>query len=141
MLLDEHGASADELGGELGGELGSGDNWTATAEEEERHERHVEFGTTLLIPWFSIFGYINPSQHLTAHEQLNYIITALLWLYMFCVQIGMLNLLIAIMTDTYFKVSTGSSLSAWRMSRVATNYEFINASAVPEPFNLPFILF
>ena len=45
--------------------------------------------------------------------------TLLLWAYMFAVQIGMLNLLIAIMTDTYFKVAQGSSLSAWRMSRVA----------------------
>ena len=59
---------------------------------------------------------------------------------MFAVQIGMLNLLIAIMTDTYFRVAQGSSLSAWRMSRVATNYEFINASALPEPFNMPLLV-
>ena len=38
------------------------------------------------------------------------------------------------------QVAQGSSLSAWRMSRVATNYEFINASALPEPINLPLLV-
>ena len=99
-----------------------------------------EFGTTLAIPWFAIYGYINPSQILTPHRHLNGFVTLLLWVYMFCIQIGMLNLLIAIMTDTYFRVAQGSSLSSWRMSRVATNYEFLSMPAVPEPFNLPMLV-
>ena len=48
--------------------------------------------------------YINSSEILTSSPALNIYVTVLLWVYMFVVQIGMLNLLIAIMTDTYFKV-------------------------------------
>ena len=34
----------------------------------------------------------------------SYLAPVALWLYMLMVQLGLLNLLIAIMTDTYFKV-------------------------------------
>lgn len=86
-----------------------------------------EFGSPLAIPWFAIYGcarrpiskiyfacllshndyttrYINSTEILTSSPALNIYVTVLLWVYMFVVQIGMLNLLIAIMTDTYFKV-------------------------------------
>ena len=53
---------------------------------------------------FPTTRYINSSEILTSSPALNIYVTVLLWVYMFVVQIGMLNLLIAIMTDTYFKV-------------------------------------
>ena len=66
----------------------------------------------------------------------------LLWMYMLMAQIGMLNLLIAVMTDTYFKVgdTDGSASASWRMSRVATNVEYIQRASVPAPLDLPILL-
>ena len=55
------------------------------------------------IPWFAIHGHISQNP---IHEYTGSALLApfLLWLYMLMAQIGMLNLLIAVMTDTYFKV-------------------------------------
>lgn len=77
--------------------------------EHDYGDNDPEFGSPVAIPWFSIYGYINSSEILTSSPALNIYVTVLLWAYMFVIQIGMLNLLIAIMTDTYFRVmSTGT---------------------------------
>ena len=60
------------------------------------------------IPWFAMYGHISP-QALTSPHATSYIAPVVLWLYMLTVQLGMLNLLIAIMTDTYFKVVQGAA--------------------------------
>ena len=43
----------------------------------------------------------------------------------------MLNLLIAIMTDTYFKVVQGAAVSKWRLARVSMTKEYLERPAVP----------
>ena len=43
-------------------------------------------------------------QALVSPHATSYLAPVALWLYMLMVQLGLLNLLIAIMTDTYFKV-------------------------------------
>ena len=92
------------------------------------------------IPWFAIYGHIaqNPIHEYTGSALLA---PFLLWLYMLMAQIGMLNLLIAVMTDTYFKVGdkNGVASASWRMSRVATNLAYIQRSSVPAPFDLPLL--
>ena len=94
------------------------------------------------IPWFAIYGHISQNP---IHEYTGSALLApfLLWLYMLMAQIGMLNLLIAVMTDTYFKVGdkNGVASASWRMSRVATNLAYIQRSSVPAPFDLPLLLF
>ena len=49
----------------------------------------------------------------------------------------MLNLLIAIMTDTYFKVVQGAAVAKWRLARVSMTNEYLERPAVPAPLDLP----
>jgi hypothetical protein len=67
---------------------------------------------------FAIFGVID-SMALSDEPLLRDLASPLLWLYLLIVQIAFLNLVIAIMTDTYFKnASSGQAIRRWSMSRV-----------------------
>ena len=76
-------------------------------------------------------------QALTSPHATSYLAPVALWLYMLTVQLGMLNLLIAIMTDTYFKVVQGAAVAKWRLARVSMTNEYLERPAVPAPLDLP----
>ena len=83
--------------------------------------------------------HISP-QALTSPHAASYLAPVALWLYMLTVQLGMLNLLIAIMTDTYFKVVQGAAVAKWRLARVSMTNEYLERPAVPAPLDLPIFL-
>ena len=56
--------------------------------------------------------------------------------YNLMIDITILNLMIAIMTDTYFKVARGQAVSVYRASRVTLVSDFITRSPLPQPFDL-----
>ena len=66
--------------------------------------------------------------------------TSLLWLYTFMVQIVLINLLIAMMTETYESVKENAD-NEWRFIRVSTVNEAAAAAPIPPPLSLPFLLF
>ena len=59
------------------------------------------------------------------------------WGYTLMVDLTVLNLMIAVMTDTYFKVAAGSAISKWRLARVHMNAECIRCAARPRDFRPP----
>lgn len=100
-------------------------------------DRDAEHFSPWAAPFFSIFGYVKETSFSTDFEAASSTVAPLiLWLYMLLVQVLMLNLIIAIMTDTYFRVARGEAEAEWRMSRVKINQEFILRHHVPAPFSL-----
>eukprot|EP00966_Prymnesium_polylepis_P080837 1872816-Prymnesium_polylepis.1 len=65
--------------------------------------------------------------------------TSLLWVYTFLSQIVLVNLLIAMMTETYESVKENAD-NEWRFRRVSTIDEAASAAAIPPPLSLPVLL-
>ena len=51
--------------------VGVGMAFTVLLGEADYGDEGPEFGSTFAIPWFSIYGYLNPGQHLTPFDPLN----------------------------------------------------------------------
>ena len=51
--------------------FGVGVAFTVLLDEVDYGDEGPEFGSTFAIPWFSIYGYLNPGQHLTPFDPLN----------------------------------------------------------------------
>ena len=62
------------------------------------------------------------------------------WVYTIAIDVTVLNLMIAIMTDTYFKVARGRATQIHRMSRVGLLSDFLSRPVTPQPFDVPIIL-
>lgn len=63
----------------------------------------------------------------------------LLWMYTFVSQVVLINLLIAMMTETYESVK-GNADNEWRFVRVSAINEAAAAAPIPPPLSLPFLL-
>jgi len=62
------------------------------------------------------------------------------WAYTLVIDLLLLNLMIAIMTETYFNVAHTLAPSAWRKLRVALMTEFLNRPVLPQPFDIVEVL-
>lgn len=86
-----------------------------------------------LSPWRRFVG----ADEVDATDPTVFFIT---WVYTLAVDITILNLMIAIMTDTYFKVARTLAVELYRMSRVGLVSEFIHRAAMPQPLDVGLLL-
>jgi len=63
-----------------------------------------------------------------------------IWLYLFVAQIVLINLLIAMMSDTYARV-TGEGLLRWQFERAQLIDEFMGKKPMPPPLNIFWFVF
>jgi len=91
------------------------------------------------IPWFAMYGAIDwPGLALsTAGSPVSMVLAPImLWFYLLLVQITFINLIVAIMTETFIS-SSGEAEVHWRMSRIDTNNDMVQMAPLPAPFDLP----
>ena len=86
------------------------------------------------IPWWAMFGEFGEVMELGISG--GYAGSMLTWAYTFIVQIVLVNLLIAMMTDTYQKIQANAD-NEWKFTRVSIVDEFATAFYLPPPMSLP----
>ena len=84
-----------------------------------------------LTPWTRFIG----ADVTEGADESSYLL-ATMWIYSIAVDVTVLNMMIAIMTDTYFKVARGLAIARYRMSRVGLVSEFIERAVAPQPFDI-----
>ncbi|KAL1519454.1 hypothetical protein AB1Y20_022976 [Prymnesium parvum] len=89
------------------------------------------------VPFWSMYGEFGDLADVGAAG--GWLSTSLLWLYTFAAQIVLVNLLIAMMTETYESVKENAD-NEWRFQRVSTIDEAASAPAIPPPLSLPILL-
>lgn len=84
-----------------------------------------------LSPWRRFIGADIPEGAIE-----NEALFVVMWVYTLAVDVTILNMMIAIMTDTYFKVARGLAIARYRMSRVGLVREFSQRYIAPQPFDV-----
>jgi len=85
------------------------------------------------IPWWAMYGEFGEIDDLGRSG--GWSGTPLVWLYTFIVQIVLVNLLIAMMTETYQRIQEDAD-NVWKFQRVSLVDEFASNFFVPPPFSL-----
>jgi ADP-ribose pyrophosphatase len=90
------------------------------------------------LPWWAMYGEFGELSDVSAAGSA--VGTAVLWTWAFCSQILLVNILIAMMTETYEKVKKNAD-NEWRYTRVFLVDEFAGTVYdVPSPISMPFLL-
>ena len=98
-----------------------------------RYDPYTAGGASWL-PWWAVFGEFNPAQY-------NGLVSCMVWLYIFTSSIVLVNLLIALFSDTVARVKNDSEVEYvyWRARR---NFELRHmATAVPPVLNTPILFY
>ena len=90
------------------------------------------------IPWWAMYGEFGEIELVGVNGGVSG--SLLVWLYTFLVQIVLVNLLIAMMTDTYQKIQANAD-NEWKFQRVTIVDEFATAFYLPPPLSLPYTIY
>ena len=90
------------------------------------------------LPWWAMYGEFGELSEVSAAGSA--IGTCVLWTWAFCSQVLLVNILIAMMTETYEKVKKNAD-NEWRYTRVFLVDEFAGTVYdIPSPLSMPFLL-
>jgi len=90
------------------------------------------------LPWWALFGEFGELHNVGVAG--GWLGPMLLWTFSFLTQVVLVNLLIAMMSETYEKIKENAD-NEWKYSRVYVVDEFVSSVFwIPPPFSLPFLV-
>ena len=90
------------------------------------------------LPWWALFGEFNELERI--EDAGGWTGPTLLWTFSFLTQVVLVNLLIAMMSETYTKVQEFGEVE-WRYFRLYIVEEFVRSHWIPPPFSLPVLVY